>query len=144
MKNTRLLSASVSLLTIVILGSSPFLRADDDTPLEGQMKILARSMRTLSAQIADPAKQQENVSLIEGMKKAATDSKSLEPSMARTVPEARRAAFLADYRTDLDELRDALDQVEQAVKAGDHSKAQSLLGKVGAVKKEAHGKFKRD
>ena len=141
MKTTR---HALCLLSLALLASSITLRADDDTPLEGQMKILARGMRQLSAQIVDPAKQKENISLLASMKKAATDSKSLEPSMTRTVPEAKRAAFLADYRTDLDELHDALDQVEQAVKAGDSSKASSLLGKVGAVKKEAHGKFKRD
>lgn len=132
------------LALLAILPLTQSLRADDDTALEGQMKILARSMRQLSSQVSDPGKQQENISLLETMKKAATDSKSLEPSMTRTIPDGKRASFLADYRTDLDELRDALDQVEQAIKAGDCPKAQSLLGKVATVKKEAHGKFKRD
>lgn len=144
MKDLRPPALFPALLFIPVLGLTSSLRADDDTALEGQMKILARGMRQLSSQVADPAKQQENVSLLETMKKAAADSKSLEPSMTRTVPDAKRASFLADYRTDLDELRDALDQVEQAVKAGDRPKAQSLLGKVGVIKKEAHGKFKQD
>jgi soluble cytochrome b562 len=115
-----------------------------DSPLEGQMKILARGMRTLSNQVGDPSKQQENVALLDTLKKAATDSKGLSPRKTATIPENDREKFLSDFRTDLDELNDALNQVEEAVKAGQYDKAKALIGNVNTIKKEGHGKFKID
>ncbi len=108
------------------------------------MKILARGMRTLGNQIGDPSKQQENISLLETLKKAAVDSKTLDPRKTGEIPDAKRPAFLADYRTELDELGDALNQVEEAVKAGQYEKAKSLIATVNTIKKEGHGKFKTD
>lgn len=138
------MKSRILLLTLSILAFAPSLRADEDSPLEGQMKILARGTRQLGQQISNPAMQQSSISLLETLKKAAVDSKTLAPSKSREIPEDKRVAFLADYRTDLDELRDAFDQVEQAVKAGDYAKAQSLLTRVNAIKKEGHAKFQRD
>jgi len=87
-------------------------RADEESALEGQMKILARGTRQLGQQITNPAMQQSSVALLETLKKAASDSKDFEPGMTGEIPEAKRAAFLADFRTDLDELKDAFDRVE--------------------------------
>ena len=130
------------LLAVTLLTPITFLYAD--SPLEGQMKILARGTRQLSQQITDPAKQQETVTLIESLKKAALDSKAFDPESTSSVPKADQAKFLADYRTDMDELADAFGQVEEAVKAGQYDKAKSLLATVNSIKKEGHGKFKRD
>jgi soluble cytochrome b562 len=132
------------LLILAILPCAFSLRADDEGPLEGQMKILARGTRQLGQQISNPAMQQSSIALLETLKKAAVDSKALAPSRTKEIPEDKRASFLADYRTDLDELKDAFDQVEQAVKAGDYAKAQSLLATVNSIKKEGHSKFKED
>lgn len=134
----------LSLLLLTLLSLSLTLRADDDGPLEGQMKILVRGTRQLTQQVSNPAMQQSTIALLETLKKAAADSKAFEPGMTRDIPEAKRAAFLADYRTDLDELKDSFDQIEHAVKAGDYSKAQSLLASVNSIKKEGHAKFKKD
>ena len=131
--------------TCLLLTLPAFLHAEEsDSPLEKQMQVLARGMRQLSQQVADPAKQQENLTLLESLKKAAGDSKSLDPRKTAQIPEAKRAAFLADYRTDLDELKDAFDQMEQAVKAGQYDRAKSLIATVNSIKKEGHGKFKTD
>ena len=136
-KTLLLLSLTLCLLT-------PLHAQEADSPLEGQMKILARGMRQLVNQVGDPSKQQENVSLLEILKRAATDSKGLSPRKTAAIPENKREAFLADYRNDLDELKDALDQVEAAVKAGQYDKAKSLIGNVNTIKKEGHEKFKVD
>ena len=133
------------LLLLAFAATSLSLRADDaDSPLEVQMKILARGTRQLTQQVSNPAMQQSSIALLETLKKAATDSKTLAPSKTKEIPEAKRASFLAYFRTDLDELKDALDQVEQAVKAGDYAKARSLLSSVNSIKKEGHAKFKQD
>jgi len=46
--------------------------------------------------------------------------------------------------SELEKLKTALDQVEQAVKAGDYAKAQSLSAQINPIKKEGHSKFKLD
>jgi soluble cytochrome b562 len=132
------------LITIALLVFPTFLQAQADSPLEGQMKILARGMRQLTQQVADPAKQQENIVLLEALKKAVTDSKTLDPRKTASIPADKRDNFLSDYRQELDELSGAFDQVEEAVKAGQYDKAKSLLATVNSIKKEGHGKFKVD
>ena len=134
----------LSLLSLALCLLTSLHAQEADSPLEGQMKILARGMRQLVTQIGDPAKQQENVSLLENLKKAASDSKGLSPRKTVAIPEKDRETFLADYRSDLDELKDALNQVEEAVKAGQYDKAKSLIGSVNTIKKEGHAKFKVD
>jgi len=132
------------LLALVFIAVAGSLHAEADSALENQMKILARGNRQLSQQLADPAQQQSTITLIETMKKAALDSKALEPRKTSEIPDAKRAQFLADYRTDLDELNDSFSQIEEAVKAGQYDKAKSLLATVNSIKKEGHGKFKTD
>ena len=132
-------------LTVTLLSGITLLHAEEaDSPLEGQMKILARGTRQLSQQVTDPARQQENIALLESLRKASSDSKALSPRKAASVPAADREKFLADYRTDLDELKDAFSRIEEAVKAGQYDKARSLLATVNTIKKEGHGKFKQD
>jgi len=133
------------LATCSLLSLPAFLRAEEsDSPLEKQMQILARGMRQLSQQVVDPSKQQENITLLESLKKAAVDSKALDPRKTASVPQADRDKFLADYRTDLDELKDAFNQIEEAVKSGQYDNAKSLIATVNSIKKEGHGKFKTD
>lgn len=141
MKHLPLLA---TLATLALLAFPTFLQAQADSPLEGQMKILARGMRQLTQQVADPAKQQENIILLETLKKAVTDSKTLDPRKTASIPADKRENFLSDYRHELDELSGAFDQVEEAVKAGQYDKAKSLLATVNSIKKEGHGKFKVD
>jgi len=133
------------LATCSLLSLPAFLHAEEsDSPLEKQMQILARGMRQLSQQVVDPSKQQENITLLESLKKAAVDSKALDPRKTASVPQADRDKFLADYRTDLDELKDAFNQIEEAVKSGQYDNAKSLIATVNSIKKEGHGKFKTD
>jgi soluble cytochrome b562 len=132
------------LLALFLLATSGLLHAEEDSALENQMKILARGTRQLSQQVSDPAKQQSTITLIENLKKAALDSKTLDPRKTSEIPEEKRAQFLADFRTELDELKDAFDQIEEAVRSGQYEKAKSLLAIVNSIKKEGHGKFKAD
>jgi len=127
-----------SLITFVLS-----IRADD-TPLEKQMQILTRSMKQLSGQIADPEKQQSSVTLIETLKKAAFDSEGLSPRKTASIPQTDREKFLADYKTQIEKLSAAFNQIEEAVKAGNYDQAKSLLAAIGPIKKEGHSKFKQD
>ena len=115
-----------------------------DSPLEKQMQILARGKRQLSQQVADPTKQQQNITLIESLKQAVTNSKALDPRMTATIPAADHDKFLAAYHAELDKLNGAFNQIEDAVKAGAYDKAKSLLGSLQSIMKEGHHDFKQD
>lgn len=125
-------------------GPPPPAHGGADSPLEKQMQILARGKRQLSAQVADPAKQQQTITLIESLKKASVDSKALNPRKTASVPAADREKFLAAYRAQMDKLTETFNQMEEAVKAGQYDKAKSLLGALQSVMKEGHREFKQD
>ncbi len=131
-------------LLLVATATTPLLRAESDTPLEKQMQLMARTMRQLSGQIADPAKQQENVTLLGTLRQAAETSRSLDPIKTATVPESQRPAFLAAYRDQMGRLASAFSSAGEAVKAGQFDKAKELVQSVGAIKKEGHSRFKQD
>ncbi len=116
----------------------------EDSPLEKQMQILAKGTKQLSMQVNDPSRQQSTVTLIESLRKAALDSQNLQPRKTATVPQADQAPFLAAYKAQIQKLSDTYGQIEEAVKAGQYDNAKSLLGKLGQLKKEGHGKFKQD
>ena len=84
------------------------------------------------------------MTLIESLRKAALDSQNLQPRKTATVPQADQAPFLAAYKAQIQKLSDTYGQIEEAVKAGQYDNAKSLLGKLGQLKKEGHGKFKQD
>ena len=134
-----------SLLIAISLILSVFsLRADEDTPLEKQMQIMARSMKQLSQQVGDSTKQLESITLLETLKKAASDSKGLAPRKTGSIPQADREKFLTDYKAQMDKLSEAFNQIEEAVKSGKYDQAKVLLANIGPIKKEGHSKFKQD
>jgi soluble cytochrome b562 len=132
------------LLTCCLIASVFSLHADEDTPLEKQMQIMARSLKQLSQQIADSTKQQESITLLETLKKAASDSKGLDPRKTASIPHANREKFLTDYKAQMDKLSEAFNQIEEALKAGKYDQAKAQLATVGSIKKEGHSKFKQD
>jgi soluble cytochrome b562 len=133
------------IFALTLVTSTQLLKAEEgNSSLEHQMKILAKGNRQLTQQVTDSAQQQSSVDLIEKLKKAAQDSKSIDPRMVETIPSADKAKFLADYRAQMDKLSDAFTKIEEAVKAGNYNEAKSLLASVNSIKREGHEKFKQD
>jgi soluble cytochrome b562 len=135
----RNLLLSCSLILLVFQ-----LRADEDTPLESQMQIMARSIKQLSQQVGDSSKQHESILLIETLKKAAYESEGLSPRKTASIPQSDREKFLADYKAQIEKLSSAFNEIEEAVKAENYDQAKSLLAAIGPIKKEGHSKFKQD
>ncbi len=147
------------LLTVLALGmaalSTPILYADDaakakpaaahkeETELGGKMDELGGAMRKLKKQIADPAKQAENLTLIAKIKDAAAASATLTPAMAADIPEAERAKFIADYQAAMKKFLVSVSAVEAAIKDGKTEDAGKLLGELGAQMKSGHKQFKK-
>jgi len=137
-------TASLILALTLVASTQLLIAEEENSSLEHQMKILAKGNRQLSQQVTDPAQQQASVELIEKLKEAALNSKTIDPRMVESVPAADKAKFLADYRTQMDKLSDAFTKIEAAVKAGNYTEAKSLLASVNSIKREGHEKFKQD
>ena len=132
------------LLTCSLIAPAFSLHADEDTPLEKQMQIMARGMKQLSGQIADPAMQQSTITLMETLIKAAYDSEGLIPLKTATISQADREKFLADYRAQIEKLSAAFNQIDEAVKAGKYDQAKTLISAIYPIRKEGHSKFQKD
>ena len=130
-------------LAATLLTGMTLLHAED-SPLEGQMKILAKDTKQLSQQIADSSQQQANIDLIEKIRSAVLEAKKLNPRKTASIPATDQAKFIADYQAQMDKLSDAYAQMEIALKAGNYEEARNLLSTVGSLKKEGHKKFKQD
>ena len=141
-KITRIRSLAFTLLAAAILftalGSA--LHAEK-TELGDKMKALGKNLKLVKAQIADPAKQQSTVGLLESAKTNAEAAKKLTPSRTKEVPEADRAKFLSGYQAQIGKLVDDLGKIEAAVKAGKYDDAKKLFADLGTVKREGHEKF---
>lgn len=115
---------------------------NQESPLEKQMRILADGIKQLGAQINDPAKQAETITLISSLKKAAMDANNMEPTKIATIAASDKEKFLADYRAQLDKLALAFDSIETVAREGRYDQAKALLSSVTELRKEGHAKFK--
>lgn len=132
------------LLSSILLACVSVLFADEDTPLEKQMQLMARSMKQLSQQITDPAKNHDSITLIETLKQAAATSMDLKPKKTSSIPAVDQQQFLTEYKAQISKLSEAFNRIEEALKAGKNDQAKTLLSTVGAIKKDGHAKFKQD
>ena len=147
--NKSLTSGKVPIiLATIILGinlAGFTARAEEkETELGNKMKVIGKSVKALKTQIADPAKQQSTIDLLEAAKTAAGDAKNLTPDKTKDVPEADRAKFLTDFQAQIDKLIAEFGKIEDAVRAGNYDDASKFYGELGSIKREGHKKFQAD
>jgi hypothetical protein len=136
-----------SLLTLVAtlaIGFNVAFAAEEDTPLAKEMKAMNKSLRTLKKQVADPAKKDENLELIAGIKKHLDASTKLEPLKTKDVPAAQKAAYLEKYKKELAELGKTYDDLEAAIKDGKPDDAKKAIDKLADEKEQGHKDFAPD
>lgn len=106
----------------------------------GSMRAMKRALRQLSQQIADPAKKDENLKLIQDMQHAALTAKGSKPEtpLKAAKDAAAKAEVLAEFRGELIKLLHQLLDVEQALLEGDAARAEAALKKVPAIRDHAH------
>jgi soluble cytochrome b562 len=140
-----LFSKFTLLLTLAALGlaaGNHAARADEkDTPLGGQMKIIAKSVKQLKNQIADPNQQQSSIQLVQAAESAAKDARALVPAKADSVPEADRPKFITDFQGQMDVLIKDFDTIDAALTAGKYDDAQKAFNDLGAIKRDGHKQF---
>jgi soluble cytochrome b562 len=117
-----------------------------DTPLEKQMNQMRRSFKELKKAMEAPveADKQKYLGWVADLKKAAGESKTLEPEKTEKVPADEQKAFLEGYRSKMEEMIGQIDQLGQAIEAGKWAEAKSLIGQINQVQREGHGKYRGD
>lgn len=113
-----------------------------DSALQQEMKTLAGSMKQLSATVTDPAKQTENIALLETMIRSTMNAFDLIPPKTELIPNSDYYAFMAEYHASMHKLRDTFKDLEDSLKSGRYDKAKALLDEIGEIKKEGHAKFR--
>ncbi len=135
----------ILLATTVLAG---FFSADlhADTPLEKQMNQMRRSFKELKKAMEAPveADKPKYLGWVADLKKAAEESKTLEPEKTERVSAEQKTAFLEGYRSKMEEMIGQIDQLGQAIEAGKWAEAKSLIGQINQVQREGHGKYRGD
>ena len=97
----KLIPAKIATLLAAIALGATFAghtaRAEEKSPLDLKMDIIAKSVKQLKNQVTDPKQQQSSITLVEAAKQAATDAKQLVPSMAASIPECRPAEICGRF-----------------------------------------------
>lgn len=118
--------------------------ADDETTEIGeQMDRMNRAFRELRKQAADAGSNAASLELVATMRAAATEAAKHTPALAADLPEAKRAAFTADYREQMETFIGVLDELAAAFKAGDNAAAGELVGRLRDVQKQGHREYKK-
>jgi soluble cytochrome b562 len=118
---------------------------DDEpkTPLAKDMHKIASAVRKLRKQIKDPSSNASSLELVAEIRAAAVAASSETPAWAAEQPEARRAAFVADFQSDMKEFIGKVDAVSAALKAGDNAAAAKGLHALIDAEKASHKEFRK-
>lgn len=116
--------------------------AQDANRPQPHMQKMRDAFGTLRTQIADAAKKEDNLKLLQEFEAAVLAAKDSVPPMIAAMPEAERPARIAEYKKTIVKLmRQALD-AEDAVLAGDAAKAQEAITAMAATQTEGHRGFR--
>lgn len=113
------------------------------TELETKMENMNAAWRKLRRQIADPAQNASSLELLAEVRASSTGADKLTPIKTADIPEAERAKFQADFEAGMKKLAGLLDQMEQALKAGQNEDANKILADVNNLQRESHKAFRR-
>jgi len=116
----------------------------DDTPLGKEMSAMNKSLRMLKRQLPDASKKDDNLKLIESIKKNLDASHKLEPAKGKDVPAGEKAAYVEKYKGQMIELGKAFGELEAAIKVDKADEAKKALEKISELKEKGHKDFGAD
>lgn len=120
-------------------GAQP--KPDGELSLEGHMKKVNRAFKALSKQIADPSKNESSLDLVQTIEIHFVAAKVKVPDLAKSAPEAQRAALVKSFRSEAIKAIVTILELEQQILAGDNAKAKETIEKIKAIEKKGHEMF---
>ncbi len=117
--------------------------AEPETELGGKMDKMSGAFRALRRQIADATKNTDSLAKLATIKENAQASLKLDPAWKADKPAADQAKFVTDYQADMKKFIELVGKVEAALKAGNNTEAEKLVGEMGSAQKAGHKQFKK-
>jgi soluble cytochrome b562 len=140
--NTKTLPRLVlALFAAALLMPAALVRADEDTELAKHMEVIEKGMKSLKKSLKNSGDNAASGETVAGIKKAAAGCVELIPAMAKKVPEAKRAEFVANYKKDMGAFVAELDKLAAAVKAGKNEDALAIHKALGEMEDKGHEKY---
>jgi Cytochrome b562 len=138
----------LTLLALALLFVPSFLPAQPkrdrpDTDIEKDMHKMGRAYRQLRKQVKDPAQNASSLELVATIRAGAVDARTHTPLRAADVPEADRAAFESKYQKKMGDFIAVVDQLADALKAGDNATAAKLTSELDRLQDADHKDFRR-
>ena len=115
-----------------------------DTGLEKEMKDIKNAFNQLKQQVGDPSKNASALTLVGKMRAAAVNCRKLQPEKATELPEKDRAAFVGNYKDEMNTFIANIDKLEAALKAGDNADAAKIVADLKTIQRDAHKEFRTE
>lgn len=128
----------LSMSSLVFAGSVDAL----PTSLKETMKGMGSTLKTISMQISDSAKNPSSAALADQFARLVTHAKNFTPDIIESLPASERAAKKADYDKKLDQVVKLAEQLAAAFRANNNSQAAQILQDLSQSKREGHEEFK--
>jgi cytochrome c556 len=126
------------LLFVLLLPAKMFAAEGKESPLQGQMEGINRSLRTLKRQYTDPAQKASSLTLVAAMQKNAEIARTLTPPKAAKGTAEQSAQYLAAFHNDLDKLLKEIAALKAAIVADKTDVAKAEIDKIGQLKDSSH------
>lgn len=113
------------------------------TALEGKMKSMKDSYRALKTAMDAPvdADKAKYLALATKLKDSAVAARDLKPQKLSEIPADQQAAFLDSYKKEMDKLIKLVDELSQAISAGNWDSAKKNLASINETRREGHKEF---
>jgi hypothetical protein len=148
MKKFRLLPVVCSvacLLSLSTSGQKAFGQDPSSTSapsLTATMRSMSSTVRQISAQYQDPAKDASTIQLADSLAGLIKSSLSFVPDSIMRLPAAQRQVRLASYQAQITQTEQTAQNLAQAVRSGDRTKATEFLKTLAGEKNQGHADFK--
>jgi soluble cytochrome b562 len=123
--------------------TAPAAADEKKTELELRMDRMGKAFRKLRKQVADPAQNASSLQLVATMQDAAKEAMDLTPAKAEDIPDGQKAKFMADFKAGIQDLRDQLAKLSDALAAGKNDDATKIVGDMFSLEKKDHKEFRR-
>lgn len=125
--------------------AEPVVQDDEDAaPIVLHMRQVNRNLRQLRRQLGQSDKKAESLKLVQSIQQDLQAAKELEPLKTDDLPSSDRAAFLKDFRSLMDTVISAVEELHGAIEGDDIEKASSLVSKLNDLKREGHEQFQKE
>jgi soluble cytochrome b562 len=124
-------------------GPPPGNWSEPKTPLEKDMHQIASAVKKLKKQLGDASQNASSLELVAQIRDGASAASGETPSYAADKPEAERAAFVADFQSDMKDFVAKVDTLAATLKANDNDAAAKIFKELIDAEHKGHKEFQK-